>query len=342
MPWKEQNRAKVTVQEIVRLLQREGIDPALCLQPHNLSLEQVLAEQVKVSNQLEVDVINSALSLLPPKAGYGIQIGQALKISHLGVWGLAIVTSPTVRAAVKAMSNFTHLPIALSHISFKEEGSKALFILDADHLPALIHRFMFERYCYMTVQFLQEMNPDCSLQEIELYLPFIDPNYATELSQLTGLKVISNQPYFAIALPNKLLDMPLPHTDPIAHAHFVAECDRMLEDSDGTPNFAQKIRNYMIHNKDFSPRLPDVAKSLFLSERTLRRRLHQEKHSFKLVVSETKMVLAKELLLAAALPIKVIALKLDYAESASFLRAFKKWWGVTPAQMRQSYSKQTQ
>ena len=56
-------------------------------------------------------------------------------------------------------------------------------------------------------------------------------------------------------------------------------------------------------------------------------------HEVNQIVLETKMMIAKELLVESSLPIKIVAERLDYAETASFTRAFKKWWGVSPAKV---------
>ena len=338
MSWKDNRRANLTIQAIVNILESEGLDPALCLQGTGLEVEQILNVDSNIPDHIEIQVIEKALSILPQKIGYGFRAGQVLSMTHFGIWGLAILTSPNVRSALEAMSSFSDTSIVLSRISYRERNGRVAFVLDMRHLPVSIHRFMFERYYFVTLQFLQEMIPDYDLAEFELHLPFSDPDYAGELAAQTGLKVITNQPHFAIVASTSLLDAPLPNTDPVAHAHFVTECEGMLNENKKLLDCAQKIRNYILQEKNFSPKLSDVAHSLFISERTLRRRLQEENHSFQEVVLDTKMTLAKELLLAASLPVKVIATRLDYSESASFLRAFKKWWGVSPAEMRASYA----
>jgi len=336
MSWKELSRANFTIHAITSILEEEGFDPNVCLVDTGLKTTELLDVQTKISPEIEIQIIERALSVLPKKAGYGFRVGRSLRITNFGVWGLAILTSPDMRSAIEAMARFSEFSLTLSKVSFRESQERMAFVLDMRHLPSSIHRFMFERYCSMTVNFLAEMIPDYQFSDFELHLPFSDPAYESELAKITGLEVLSNQAEFSLSVLKELLDVPFPEADPLAHAHFIAECERMLKGIERLPDYAQRIRNYILREKDFSPSLETVAKSMCLSGRTLRRRLQEEEHNFNQVVLDTKMALAKELLQTTSLPVKVVAERLNYSESASFVRAFKKWSGQSPAKLKQS------
>ena len=81
--------------------------------------------------------------------------------------------------------------------------------------------------------------------------------------------------------------------------------------------------------------ISQVAERLYVSERTLRRRLEAESTSFRSVFDEIRDLLAREYLAKTELTIADIAHLLDYAETVNFRRAFVRWNGVTPSQYRQ-------
>lgn len=334
MSWKDHNRANLAIQAMINILESEGINPNLCFDETGLKVREILDIDVQISDSQEIAIIEKALELLPPKAGYGISAGRSLRITSFGVWGLAILTSPDMRSAFETIVKFSELSVLLSKVSLREDQDRVSFIVDMAHLPASIHRFMFERYFSGNVSFLREVTPNYDFSDFELHLPFSDPVYEGELMGITNLKVVPNQNDYAISAPKALLDIPFPQTDPIAHSHFIAECSKILHEHKELPNYAERVRSYILREKEFTPKLSDVANSMCISDRTLRRRLQEESQSFNDVVLETKMTLAKELLLSTGLPVKVIAVRLDYSESASFVRAFKKWWGMTPAEMK--------
>ena len=68
-----------------------------------------------------------------------------------------------------------------------------------------------------------------------------------------------------------------------------------------------------------------------MSPRTLRRKLTEAGTSYRALQDEVRQALAEELLSTGALTVSDVALRLGYAEAASFIRAFKRWTGRTPS-----------
>lgn len=335
MTWTHHSRSSLAIQAILNIVESEGIDPSLALNNTGLEVAQILDIDTHIADDLEVTVIENALRLLPQRAGYGVKAGRALRISDLGVWGLTISTSPNLRSALEATARFSELPTSLlSNLKLNESKNRVSFIVDMAHLPKAIHRFMFERYFTMMSRFIKDMVPRYDLAEFELGLPFNDPLYEEQLAKLIDLRIKSKQRDYFVSFPKELLDHPFSDAAPMAHAHFMAECERLLSEHKGLPNFAQKIHDYMLNQQQFSPKLETVASHLHLSARTLRRRLNDEGLNFKHIVQDTKMTLAKELLTTGGLPVKVVADQLGYSESASFVRAFKIWFECTPADLK--------
>jgi AraC-like DNA-binding protein len=71
-----------------------------------------------------------------------------------------------------------------------------------------------------------------------------------------------------------------------------------------------------------------------VTPRTLRRHLLDERTSFAELRDEVRQMLADELLRGSRLSIEQIAERLGYAETASFISAFKRWHGTTPHAFR--------
>lgn len=334
---KHHNRANASIQPVINILKNEGIDPELCLAGTPLTLDKITQADTEISDTMEIKIIEQALTLLPPRAGYGILAGQDLQLDNYGVWGLAVLTSPNVRSAFQTTSRFSEMSIMLSKVSLREGKDQVSLILDMGHLPRSIRPFIFERYFTMTVSFLQRMIPAYDFSKSELWLPFSDEVYETQLQALSGFSIKANAPYFAVSTSRSLLDYSFPKADSTIHSHFMAECESLLKSQTRLSDYSQRIRDYMLNEQVFSPKLASVAQSLFMSERTLRRRLAEEGHSFSDIVLDTKMRLAKELLVTASLPVKVVAARLEYAEPASFIRAFGKWWGVPPGKIKSTH-----
>lgn len=78
-----------------------------------------------------------------------------------------------------------------------------------------------------------------------------------------------------------------------------------------------------------------VARRLNMSERTLKRRLGQEKTTFKNVRDRVRAETAAALLSNQSLKIGAVAQCVGFAETASFTRAFSRWSGFSPARYRE-------
>ena len=316
---------------MLNILEEENIDPAQCLLGTGLRPSDILVVQETISDELEIQIIDRALTRLPKRAGYGVRAGQALRVTTFGIWGLAILASPNLRTAFDTMNRFSELSYTLSTAHLEESGGDARIVVKMDRLPRSLHAFMFERYYVTTITFLREMLPSFDLERFTLELPFSDRTYETELARITGRAVVGSQPDFALRSDRALLDEPLPQADPLTHAHFVGQCQALLRQYRELPDYAQMVRDFILQNDNFAPTLDAVAKSVGLSPRSLRRRLKEEETSFSEIVLGTKMALAKELLSTAKLPVQLVSAQLEYSEPASFTRAFAQWWGVPPS-----------
>ncbi|MDD5250306.1 MAG: AraC family transcriptional regulator [Rhodocyclaceae bacterium] len=80
--------------------------------------------------------------------------------------------------------------------------------------------------------------------------------------------------------------------------------------------------------------LPELARALFLSPRTLHRRLEDEGTSLRAIREALRRDLASEWLAKTARPVSRIAADLGFADASAFYRAFVAWTGTGPRDYR--------
>ena len=85
---------------------------------------------------------------------------------------------------------------------------------------------------------------------------------------------------------------------------------------------------------DGEPRRDEVAVELCMSERTLQRRLEEEKTSFVHLLDNTRRELADQYLGRLHLSLGQAAYLLGFADQSSFFRACRRWFKVSPGQYR--------
>ena len=85
------------------------------------------------------------------------------------------------------------------------------------------------------------------------------------------------------------------------------------------------------------PRRIQAAQALGVSERTLARRLQLYGQTFNGLLDEVRREMALQVMTDTDLALADIALSLGFADSSTFLRAFKRWTGMTPARWRKQH-----
>jgi len=102
--------------------------------------------------------------------------------------------------------------------------------------------------------------------------------------------------------------------------------------------FLTEAVNRLLSQSDLPAALTieQCASMLAMSMTSFRRKLTQEETSYKLIQSKFLTELCVKALLTMPIKIDDLAIKLGYSERATFERAFRKKFGITPSQFRES------
>jgi AraC-like DNA-binding protein len=138
----------------------------------------------------------------------------------------------------------------------------------------------------------------------------------------------------ALVIPAIRLDLPVRFSDDQLAASSEEQCEEALRQLTEDVGFACRVRRVIETSHPFPPKLARVAATLFVSERTLKRRLQEEEASFQQLVDQVRLERAQELLRSTGMNLSQIADALGYADAANFTRAFKRWTGTSPSHYR--------
>ena len=98
----------------------------------------------------------------------------------------------------------------------------------------------------------------------------------------------------------------------------------------------QQVRQALGNPAVTSHNAETLATALNMSPRSLHRQLQEEGASLQQLKDEVRFERAKDLLLRTSKPIKQVAAASGFRNEKSFIRAFRKWAGVSPAAFRES------
>jgi AraC-like DNA-binding protein len=124
-----------------------------------------------------------------------------------------------------------------------------------------------------------------------------------------------------------------PHLFPILEEHI----QRIAAGTGKADSFADKVKAQLTHEAlSRGDRAREVAARLGISPATLHRRLGREGTAFKQLADDAARSFAALLIGQKTLPIATIADRLGYSETAAFTRAFRRWYGMSPREYRNS------
>lgn len=318
---------------------KHGISEQSCLEDTSVAVEELDDPNALHSTEDEIRAIENLVRLAPENVGLGFAVGRATHVHAFGIWGFAILTSPTLRLAIETSINYAKLSFMIAEMSLVEEGSEARLEFDTSGIPASTHRYILERHLVITVKFVRDLLQETEFDEFEARLVDDDPDYPRKMASYTPLPIKMDQSVNALAFPVEILDAPLPKSDPVSLKFCLDQCKAMLDGQTGAlPQWSQQVRDALVENIESEHQIEDVASKLAVTERTLRRRLTDEGTSFRQLYIDTRLAIAYELLSTAGLNIETVSWRVGYAESASFARAFAKKYGKTPGEVRRENS----
>lgn len=311
-----------------------GVTAEQCLDGTGLVAFDLYDPDSKVTLAQELQAISNFLNHAPKRVGLGIEIGQRYQPQVFGIWGYAILSSPTFRAGLKVAIDFANLSFIIATVGLDEDQSPPLLTFDTAGLPEHLKGFILERHLTVLTNFRQQLLPDVPLSHFTFVTTLSDPAVAEAISAQLGMRVVLGQSQNGVILHKRLLDLPLPRHDPEIMQRCLAQC-RDLMPSEDQERQTETFRDKVLMAVEMDSTIGAVATKLGLTERTFRRRLADEGTSFRQILAEARLAVGHELLATAGLDVSTAAWRSGYSEPSSFVRAFSRQYGYSPGTVKQ-------
>ena len=169
----------------------------------------------------------------------------------------------------------------------------------------------------------------------QVRMTYSAPAYAERYEEVFGCPILYDQPYNEFLLPAEYLDLTFDTGSEDVAQLYEHKCASILQGSRNYDELIYRIRELVMKKPEDHTCIQEMASALHVSERTLRRRLLKLETTFKDVVIECRMDMAKTYLTSTDLPISAISEMVGYSDTANFHRAFRKKMLLTPDQFRQ-------
>ena len=339
MHW-DYRRGIFSAKLMTELAAEHGLSLGECLRGTGIDPESLDDPKAEITGRQELELVANIVRSLPEAPEIGLESGPRYHVTAYGIWGYAVMSSPTVRDAIELGLRYLNLTYAFSRIELEEAGSRVRMTLDDEGIPGPARRALVERDLsaihHMWGQLLGERPP---LLDVELR--FDEPSYATRYEELLGVRPRFNAQRTVMEYDASLLDRPMPQANIHTAKLTEAQCEELLAARQAREGAAGRVRQILISEPSRAPDMEGVAKELATTSRSLRRRLTKEGTSFRVLVDEVRETLAEQLLATARLSVDAVAERLGYASTAAFVSAFKRWKGMPPGVWRASQAEKS-
>lgn len=306
-----------------------GLTAQQCLAGTRTTPAAVRSPSAEVSGQQELRAIGNIIAALGDRPGLGLQAAASYPVTAFGLWGFAILTSPTLGEAIDVGVRFVRLSYAFCSFEARRHGDDLSIIIDARSVPAPVRRFVLERDAAAIPNLYREIlgtSPPPS--RISFALP--DPGPAIGLyEEMFGTAPEFGEAETSVTICAEQLNVPLPQAS--VHTAKLAEqqCRMLLEQREARTGRAGLVRDLLLADPARPPSLAQVADRLSSSTRTLRRQLEAEGTSFRKLLDEVRQHLGAELL-QSGMTAEQVSNRLGYTDVSNFSHAFHRWTGDGP------------
>jgi AraC-like DNA-binding protein len=283
--------------------------------------------------------IDNAIKLSPRGEWY-LEWAASLSDHFHGPISLALMSAPTLGESLDAFIAYFPARVPYLHLQGRHDGERfhaemrALIDLGAGRAllmetPLLIlERYLIDVYL---------IDP----AEARVHLDYPPTPYAEHYPRYFKCGVRFDAEHTALVIPAAWRAIPNLGYTAATWAHARQQCEGLLGASVERDTLGQ-LHSYLAAALDIAdrpralPTLTEAAAHLFLTPRTLIRRLRRLGTSYQSLTDALLREHACELLANEQLKIKEVAAKLGFDNPANFGKAFKRWTGQSPGGYREA------
>ncbi|KPQ30680.1 MAG: transcriptional regulator, AraC family [Marinobacter excellens HL-55] len=317
---------------LAELLHNIGIDERDLIQRVGLDPSRLKSTELRVSQTQASEFVTRAI-IESGEPGLGILLARELKLPLHGALGTAVMSSRSLEDALELMTRYLTLRAPHLRVRKHVSGQNAWYEITCDVELGPLQGFVLDALLFGCVTMGAQLTGS-PIPGIRVLRRGPEPNHFHRFRNGIGAPVEYNATENALVIPVNELALPVRFSDDQLALRSRAQCEEALKQLHEDAGFACRVRRVIETSHPFPPKLARVAATLFVSERTLKRRLQEENASFQHLVDEVRLDRARELLESTGMNLSQIADALGYADAANFTRAFKRWTGFSPSHFR--------
>ena len=336
-------RAPYKIALLVRTGQEEGLDAAALLAGTELEPPDLENPDTRTSTRQFVLACRNALELGASPA-LPFRIGAQVRLSSYGLYGYAMLTSASVRDALRFSVRYQGVTAPTWRINMHEVDAESIWTfhdrlgLDVDdELYRFLHELQLSAHKSLGAE-LWDQPPNGTVSRVR----YRRPPHAELYDEWLGHDVQFGQGENELRFSAAALDAPLPMHGPMSAAMVRDVCDRLLDEARAAPGeLGRRVYEMLAAQPGHFHDLTELSRALDTSPRTLRRHLQAEGTSYQRIVDDVRCNLGKRYLRDTQMTNDDIAAALGFSDPANFRHAFHRWTRQSPSEFRRKASRES-
>lgn len=315
-----------------------GVPAAQLLDAAQVPAARLAQPTAKLSLQ-ELAQISAAAKTLTGDVCIGFAAGYRMALTAHGNLGFALICAAHAREALTLLARFWHLRGrgALLEVHERDDGL-FLALLPEVSVPHGLNDVLFSSMLTSIFRGIEFLLPTLHLR-IDMQLSYPEPKgFAAWRERLPNVHF--NQPVTGMKIIGDLaqLDTPLPTSNSEGLRTALAQCEQESALTEQASDILLHVRAGLRLSAEGYASPEQLAQTLHMTGRTLRRRLHEQGFRYQALLEEARRRDACRLLADSTKDIRHISERLGYENPANFSRAFKYWTGLSPSQWRKHHA----
>lgn len=326
---------------LAQALADEGIAAGALLAGSGIAEPMLHDPEARVSVRQLLAVLARA-GQLAHSPDWALRAGLQQRITHFGLYGYALLASPTPQHAIDFALRYRALASPLIGLDFRRDGDEAVWsfsdVLGLGQRSALLRHVVELQLGTQLALHRDLLGATVTPRRVRLSYPA--PAHAARYGRwLHCAAVAFGSGADDLRFDAGWLDRPLAAGNALSAAMARQTCDQLLAEMQAAPRAAVRavsgqVIALLLATPGRFPDIEQVAAQLHTSARTLRRRLQGEGRSFQQLLDDVRCQLAQDYLARTRMNTEDIAAALGFCDAASFRQAFRRWTGATPGAWR--------
>lgn len=319
---------------ITDILVKKGINLASLLKDTEIDPHELSDREFKIQRDQIITFYRNVVALQIP--GINLLLGDSIKANDYGLYGCTLLCCKGLKPALEFSIRYHNLVTKTVSMTFHvDESTRSSSFRFEDLLlaPDLLE-FNIELQCAIVLSMARECVDNKHFVFDELRFSFERPIHHELYQSHFKCPISYGHQHNEFVLQNDKLLISTPRSNPFAMPLLLDQCDMVLNSVATKNEFLITINQWVAANMHKEINCEDLASSLCMTPRTLRRKLAEQGTSFRNIVKELRCEAAKKLIQQTQLTIEDVGYTIGFSDVSNFRAAFKKWTGQTPASLR--------